>query len=133
MARDPQHRLEDWMRLILQSWVLISMVMFYSILMGIALGSLVLGFSAAAIQWIGLPAHFLRLFPSPGPAGVLVIGGLIAAFFLHLFRNLRYNCESGGYTLATARVVNLRTAAGFAGLALLLVLIGAVIARISPP
>ncbi|WP_373501296.1 hypothetical protein [Desulfococcus sp.] len=133
MARDPQHRIEDWMRLILLNWVLISMVMFYSILLGTALGCLAVGLSAAVIEWMGLPARFLLLYPSPAPAAVLVIGGLIAAFFIHFFRNLRYNCDSGSYTLPLARVVNLRIAAGFAGLALLLVLIGAVIAPLVSP
>lgn len=132
MARDPQNRLEDWMRLILLNWVLISFIMFYSILMGLAGGCLVILFSAAVIEWVGLPTHFLRLYPSPGQTAILVMGGLIAALFIHLFKHLHYNCASGNYTLSVARVVNLRTFAGLAAIALFLVGIGAGIAWLFP-
>ena len=81
MARDPENRLEDWMRLILLNWVMISFIMFYSILMGLAGGCIVVLFSTAVIEQFGLPTRFLHLYPSPAPASILVIGGLIAAFF----------------------------------------------------
>ena len=132
MARDPEKRLEDWMRLILLNWVLISFIMFYSILMGLSGGCMVVLFSTAVIEHFGLPTRFLHLYPSPAPASILVMGGLIAAFFLHLFKHLHYNCATGSYTLAVARVVNLKAAGGFAVIALLLVGVGAGIAWLFP-
>ena len=132
MARDPEKRLEDWMRLILLNWVLISFIMFYSILMGLAGGCIVVLFSAAVIDHFGLPTRFLHLYPSPAPASILVMGGLIASFFLHLFKHLHYNCTTGSYTLEVARVVNIRAAAGFLVVALILVGVGAGIAWLFP-
>lgn len=132
MARDPKHRLEDWMRLILLNWVLISFIMFYSILMGLVVGCLIVLFATAAIGWVGLPVQFLRLYPSPGPTAILVMGGLIATFFLHLFRHLHYNCDSGNYTLAVSRILNLKAFTGFAIIVLLLIGVGAGISWLSP-
>lgn len=133
MVREPRHRLEDWMRLILLNWVMISMAMFYSILFGAALGCLAALLGAAVVEGLGHDARFLRLFPSMGPGALLVIGGLIPGVFLCLLRQLRYHCGSGGYALALTRAGTLRAAAGLAGLALLLVLIAAGIFRPSPP
>lgn len=132
MARDPEKRLEDWIRLILLNWVLISFIMFYSILMGLAGGCIVVLFSAAVIEQFGLSTRFLHLYPSPAPASILVMGGLITSFFLHLFKHLHYNCTTGSYTLEVARVVNIRAAGGFAVIALILVGVGAGIAWLFP-
>lgn len=133
MAHDPQHRLEDWMRLILLNWVMIAMIMFYSILVGAALGGLAAALGAAVVEWLGHDARPLRLFPSIGPGALLVIGGLIPGVFLCLLQQLRYHCGRGGYTLALTRASLVRAAAGLAGLALLLVLIGAAAPLLSSP
>lgn len=133
MARDPQHRLEDWMRLILLNWVMIAMIMFYSILAGAALGGLSAVLGATVIEWMGHDARSLRFFPSMGPGALLVIGGLIPGIFLCLLQQLRYHCGRGGYTLTLTRASLLRSAVGLAGLALILVLIAAGMFRPSPP
>ncbi|AOY58532.1 MULTISPECIES: hypothetical protein [Desulfococcus] len=132
MARNSEKRLEDWIRLILLNWVLISIMMFYSIFMGIGIGYLVIRFSRLVVDWTGLPAHLLDLFPTSGPTVNLMIGGLIAAVFLHLFRHLRYNCETESYTLKLSRVFNLRAAVAFAAIVMILMGMGAVFARLFP-
>ena len=132
MARAPQKRLEDWMRLILLNWVLISLAMFYSIIMGIAGGCLVILAGASVTGWAGLSTRFLRLYPSPAPTPILVIGGLIAALFIHLFKNLHYDCASGNYSLSVSKVASLGALAGIGAVGLILLGIGAVIAWLSP-
>jgi hypothetical protein len=132
MPRNPHHRLEDWMRLILLHWILISMIMFYSIVMGTAGGCAVVLLTAAFVEGMGLSPHFFHLYPTPGTAAVVVIGGLIATLFLHLFKHLRYNCASGTYTLAVSRAANQRAIAGLALITLALIGIGAGVSWLMP-
>ena len=124
MARHSEKRLEDWIRLILLNWVLISMIMFYSILIGIGIGYLVIGFSRLVINCLDLPAHLLDLVPTSGPTTILVVGGMIAAVFLHLFSHLHYDCQSESYALALSRLVTLRVAACFVVIVMILLGIG---------
>jgi hypothetical protein len=132
MPRKPHHRLEDWMRLILLHWILISMIMFYSIIMGIAGGCVVVLLTAVVVEAMGFSAHFFRLYPAPGTAAAVVIGGLIATFFLHLFKHLHYNCTSGTYTLAVSRAANQRAFACLALITLALIGIGTGVSWLMP-
>ena len=132
MPPDPPHRMEDWMRLILLNWVLISFVMFYSILAGALGGALAVLACGTALEWAGVSIHHMRLYPSPGSGAAVVIGGLIASLFIHLFSHLRYHCASGSYTLDIGKAANSKSLFRLASAAFVLVGIGAGIEWLLP-
>ncbi len=102
MFHDPKKRpnkqMDDWMRLILINWVLISFVMFYSILIGMITGSLLVVVADGVLGLVGIRGNIFDVFPFT-PAATALIAGIIAFLFLAAFRTIRYNCETGGYTL----------------------------------
>ncbi len=114
-------RPEDWARLILLNWVLIGMVMFYSILVGGVIGGV-------WVMGLGLGLDGFRLFPVPSPAAQVMLTGSIALVFLLTFRALQYNCAAGNYGIIrsqTARRQLIRLGCkAFCALILLAVTVG---------
>lgn len=100
-------QMDDWMRLILINWVLISFVMFYSILIGIITGSLLAVVADGVLGLVGIRGNIFDVFPFT-PAATALIAGIIAFLFLATFRSIRYNCQTDGYTLPlTPRFIRL--------------------------
>lgn len=96
MFQPPNKRMDDWIRLILLNWVLISFVMFYSILIGLVTGTLLVTVMDGLLQIAGVETPVFAVFPFT-PAATGLITALIATLFLATFRSLRFNCETGGY------------------------------------
>jgi hypothetical protein len=88
--------MDDWIRLILLNWVLISFVMFYSILIGLVTGTLLVTVIEGLLRVAGVASPALGVFPFT-PAATALVAALIATLFLATFRSLRFNCETGGY------------------------------------
>ncbi|MFP4389503.1 MAG: hypothetical protein ACLFPR_11230 [Desulfococcaceae bacterium] len=105
MFHDPKKRpgkqMDDWMRLILINWVLVSFVMFYSILIGMVCGSLVAVVADGVLGLVGIRGKIFDVFPFT-PAATALVAGIIAFLFLATFRSIRHNCETDGYTLSLA-------------------------------
>lgn len=102
MFQPPKKKMDDWMRIILLNWVMISMVMFYSILVGLIAGALFVAAAQGVLDFLGAGAGLLRVFPF-SPAATAIVAATIAVIFLATFRALRFNCETGGYMLAVPR------------------------------
>ncbi|GBC60348.1 hypothetical protein DENIS_1299 [Desulfonema ishimotonii] len=95
---DPVNKkMDDWIRLILLNWVMISFVMTYSIIFGTTGGVLLIVILKCLLTLPDGPDHFLTLYPLISLPSKLIIGTLIAAIFLYSFRTLRYNCQTGHY------------------------------------
>jgi hypothetical protein len=123
-----EKQMDDWMRLILINWVLISFVMFYSILIGLICGSLVAVVADGVLGMVGIRGKIFDVFPF-SPAATALIAGIIAFLFLATFRTIRYNCQTGGYTLPlTPRI--LRLLARRAGVCIGFLLISALALRL---
>jgi hypothetical protein len=119
--KGPGKQMDDWMRLILINWVLVSFVMFYSILIGLISGSLVAVVADGVLGLAGINGKIFDVFPFT-PAATALIAGIIAFLFLATFRSIRYNCQTEGYTLPltpqTIRLLARRTGLGIGLLAI---------------
>ncbi|MFW5636122.1 MAG: hypothetical protein ACOC3A_05645 [Thermodesulfobacteriota bacterium] len=99
MANSPRNRIDDWMELILLNWSMIALVMFYSIVLGIVGGSLLIITIGFVLEGLHIPSGFLALYPTLAPASRILISVLIAAIFIFTFRSTRYDCLTGQYFL----------------------------------
>jgi predicted lysophospholipase L1 biosynthesis ABC-type transport system permease subunit len=98
----PEKRMDDWMRLILLNWAMISVVMFYSIIVGLIVGTLLVFAARSLLGSLGLDAGLFRVFPF-SPAATAMVAATIALVFLASFRSLRFDCRTDGYRLAVTR------------------------------
>ncbi len=95
----PRNRFEHWMELILLNWALISLVMFYSIVLGIVGGSLLILMIGFVLEGLHISSGFLALYPMLTPASRILISVLIAAIFIFTFHSTRYDFLTGHYFL----------------------------------
>lgn len=122
MANSPRNRFDDWMELILLNWAMISLVMFYSIVLGIVGGSLLVLTAGFLLEGLRIPNQFLALYPALTPVSRILISILIASIFIITFRSTRYDCRTGHYFLKIPLFVLKKPALRFA---LFLMLMGA--------
>jgi len=99
MANSPRNRFDHWMELILLNWAMIALVMFYSIVLGVMGGSLLILIISFVLEGLHIPSGFLALYPTLAPTSRILISALIAAIFIFTFRSTRYDCLTGHYFL----------------------------------
>lgn len=119
-----EKKLEDWMRLILINWIVISMTVFYAVIAG-TLTALATAWAARRVlAFANVSAQGLALFPAPGTALWAVIACWIAVLAVTAFRTIRYRCHDGSYFWQISRIWIKRAGQFWAGLALVMLAVG---------
>lgn len=119
-----EKKLEDWMRLILLNWVVVSMTVFYAILLGTVTALATAGAIRFALGLAGVPAPNLSVFPAPAAALMTVTGGWIMFLVVAAFRTIRYRCQDGSYFWRISRVWGKRAGQCWVGLVVALLAVG---------